>query len=162
MKISHNMFILKLLTDLCAIRQNVRKKTLPDVVYNILVVKEFKNKETCLKINGKQTVKLRSGSIKFKNHFQRLAAPFRICPDFKCIVKKAKSSDRGVIIFHTLKSIRHIFLAVFLINLYILMINLGNQLFFTEENRQWINLLNQFLKNMSIAKKWWKYILIKI
>ena len=95
MKISHNMFILKLLTDLCAIRQNVRKKTLPDVVYNILVVKEFKNKETCLKINGKQTVKLRSGSIKFKNHFQRLAAPFRICPDFKCIVKKAKSSDRG-------------------------------------------------------------------
>ena len=72
-----------------------KKNTLPDVVYIILVVKEFKNQETCLKINGKQTVKLRSSSIKFKNHFQRLAAPFRICPDFKCIVKKVKRSDRG-------------------------------------------------------------------
>ena len=31
------------------------------------------NKETFMKINGKQTVKLRSGSIKFKNHFKQCA-----------------------------------------------------------------------------------------
>ena len=37
-----------------------------------------KHKETCLKINGKQTVKLKSGSIKFKNHFKQLAIPFKI------------------------------------------------------------------------------------
>ena len=36
------------------------------------------HKETCLKINGKQTVKLRSGSIKFKNHFKQLNVPFKI------------------------------------------------------------------------------------
>ena len=30
------------------------------------------HKETCLKINGKQTVKLRSGSIKFQSHFKQL------------------------------------------------------------------------------------------
>ena len=28
-----------------------------------------KHKENCMKINGKQTVKLRSGLIIFKNHF---------------------------------------------------------------------------------------------
>ena len=27
------------------------------------------HKEVCLKVNGKQTVKLKTGSIKFKNHF---------------------------------------------------------------------------------------------
>ena len=41
-----------------------------------------KHKETCLKINGKQTVKLRSSSNKFKNHFRHLAVPFKIYADF--------------------------------------------------------------------------------
>ena len=36
------------------------------------------HKETCLKINGKQTVKLRSSSIKFKNFFKQLAVPFKM------------------------------------------------------------------------------------
>ena len=39
-------------------------------------------KETCLKINGKQTVKFRSSSIKFKNHFKQMAVPFKIYADF--------------------------------------------------------------------------------
>ena len=42
------------------------------------------HKKTCLEINGKQTVKLRSGSIKFKNHFKQLAAPFKMHADFEC------------------------------------------------------------------------------
>ena len=44
-----------------------------------------KHKETCLKINGKQTVKLRTGSIKFKNHFKQLAVPFKIYADFESL-----------------------------------------------------------------------------
>ena len=40
MKISHIMSILKILTDLCTIRQRV-KKTFASIVYNVLVVKEF-------------------------------------------------------------------------------------------------------------------------
>ena len=48
-----------------------------------------------LKITGKQTVKLRSGSIKFKNHFKRLSVPFKIYADFECNVKGVRSSDRG-------------------------------------------------------------------
>ena len=53
------------------------------------------HKETCLKINGKQAVKLRSGSIKFKNHFKQLAVPFKIYVDFECNVKRVTSSDRN-------------------------------------------------------------------
>ena len=38
----------------------------------------IEHKEPCFKINGKQSVKLRSGSIKFKNYFKQLAVPFKI------------------------------------------------------------------------------------
>ena len=41
-RISQIMCILKILTDLCIIRQNVRlKSTFADIVYNVLLVKEF-------------------------------------------------------------------------------------------------------------------------
>ena len=46
-----------------------------------------KHKETCLKIKDKQSVKLRSGSIKFKNHFKQLAVTFRIYADFEFVLK---------------------------------------------------------------------------
>ena len=51
------MCILRILTDLCVIRQNVGlRNTFADIVYNVLVVKKIliEHKETCLKINGKQ------------------------------------------------------------------------------------------------------------
>ena len=51
--------------------------------------------ETCLKINGKQTVKLRSGLIKFKNHFKQSDVPFKIYGDFECNVKEVKGIDRN-------------------------------------------------------------------
>ena len=50
------------------------------------------HKETCLKINGKQTVKLRSGAIKFKNQFKQLAVLFKISADFEYNVKGGKDS----------------------------------------------------------------------
>ena len=40
------------------------------------------HKEICLKIKGKQTLKLESGSIWFKNHFKELAVLFKIYADF--------------------------------------------------------------------------------
>ena len=43
------------------------------------------HKEICLKINGKETVKLKSGSIEFKNHSRQIPAPFKMYADFKCI-----------------------------------------------------------------------------
>ena len=53
------------------------------------------HKETCLKINGKQILKLRSGSIKFKNHFKQLAVPFKIYADFECYLEKIHTNERG-------------------------------------------------------------------
>ena len=61
--------------------------------------------------------------------------------------------------FYILKNIKNIFFVVLLISWYVLMIILANQLFFTEEEMQSINLLRKFLKNMNIAKK---NILIKV
>ena len=37
--------------------------------------------EICSIINGKQNVKLKSGSISFKNYFKQLPVPFTIYPD---------------------------------------------------------------------------------
>ena len=48
------------------------------------VLQEHKN--VCLKRNGKQSVKVKSGSIKFKNYFKQLAVPFKIYADFESVL----------------------------------------------------------------------------
>ena len=90
------------------------------------------HKETCLKINGKQRVKLKSGSIRFKTQFKQLTVPFKIYVDFESNLKRVKSSDRNNSTSFT-KNIKHIFFAVLLIKLFVLMTDSANQLFFTEE-----------------------------
>ena len=104
----------------------------------------IEHKETYLKINGKQNVKLKSRLIKFKNHFKQLIVLFRIYADFECNAKGVKNND---------KNVKIIFLGVLLMKLYTFMINLANQLFLTKEKMQSINLLKQFLKSMIISKK---------
>ena len=51
-----------------------------------------------------------------------------------------------MIMLHILTNIKHLFLAALLIKVFVLMINLASQLFFTEEKMQSMNLLKQFLK----------------
>ena len=55
----------------------------------------IEHNENCLIINGKQRVKLKSGSISFKNYFKKLPFPYKIYADFKCILKGVKSSDKN-------------------------------------------------------------------
>ena len=55
----------------------------------------IEHKENCLIINGKQSVKLKSGSISFKNYFKQLSVPFKIYADFKCLLKGVKSSNKN-------------------------------------------------------------------
>ena len=55
----------------------------------------IEHKENCLIINDKQSVKLKSGSISFKNYFKQLPAPFKIYADFECYLKRVKSSDKN-------------------------------------------------------------------
>ena len=61
-----------------------------------------------MKISGKQTVKLTSGSIKFKNHFQKLDVPFKIYDDFEFNLKVAQSNDRNDNTSYTEKYQNHI------------------------------------------------------
>ena len=55
----------------------------------------IEHKENCLIINGKQSVKLKSGSINFKTNFKQLPVPFKMYADFECILKGVKSSDKN-------------------------------------------------------------------
>ena len=52
-------------------------------------------KEICLKINSKQTVKLNSGFIEFKNYSRQIPAPFKIYADFECILKSVKNNKKN-------------------------------------------------------------------
>ena len=106
---------------------------------NVLV----KHKENCLSINGKKSVKLEEEIIKFEKYFKQIQVPFKIYADFECNLKKVKCNDR----------IKIVFLAVLLIKLFVLIIDLLNQLLFIEVKIQLANLLKQFLKNINIAKK---------
>ena len=51
----------------------------------------IEHREICLVINGNQNIKLKSGTISFKNHFKQIPVPFKIYADFECILKKVKS-----------------------------------------------------------------------
>ena len=55
----------------------------------------IEHKENCLLINGKQSVKLKSGSISSKNYSKQLPIPFKIYADFECILKGVKSSNKN-------------------------------------------------------------------
>ena len=88
------------------------------------------HKGICLQMNGKQAVKLGSGSIKFKSLFKQLAVPFNIYAGSESILKGVRGSDTKIIL-HRLKNIRNTFLAALPTKLLVLMIYLVNQLFFT-------------------------------
>ena len=111
---------------------------------NVLI----KYKENCLSINGKQSVKLEKGTIKFENYFKQIPAPFKIYADFECNLKSVEC-DEG---FYT-KNINIAFLVVLLIKLFVLMKGLLSQLLFIEVKMLLINLLKQFLRSISIAEK---------
>ena len=49
----------------------------------------IEHKKNCLIINGKQNVKLKSGSISFKNYFKQLPVPFKMYANFECILEKS-------------------------------------------------------------------------
>ena len=65
---------------------------LADLSYVLYVLIE--HKETCFKTNGKQSIRLNSGSV-FKNYFKQLAVPFKIYADFESVLKGVKSSDKN-------------------------------------------------------------------
>ena len=53
----------------------------------------IKHKENCLSINGKQSVKLEKGIIKFENYFKQIPVPFKIYADFECNLESVESYE---------------------------------------------------------------------
>ena len=52
------------------------------------------HKKQCSIIHGKQSVKLKGGTISLKNYCKQLPVPFKIYDDFECIPKGVKSSNK--------------------------------------------------------------------
>ena len=145
----------KILTDFCAIKQKINtyiyfcKCSLQCFSSEKILQK---HKENCLVINGKQSIKLKSGSISFKNCFKQLPIPFKIYADFECLLKGVKSSDKNNGLY-TEKYQDHIpysfaFKVVCIDNKFSKRVALyrGKKMLLTD-------LLKQFLKSMIIAKK---------
>ena len=101
-----------------------------------------------MSINGKQSVKLEKGIIKFENYFKQIPVPFKIYADFECNLESVESYED----FYSEKH-QDTLLVVLLTSLFVLMINLVIRLFFLEVKMLRINLLKQFLKSMNAVKK---------
>ena len=108
----------------------------------------IKHKENCLSINGKQSVKLEKGTIKFETFFKQIPVPFKIYADFECNLKSVECDEGSYT-----KNIKITFLVVLLIKLSPLMIDLLSQLLFIEVKMLLMNLLKQFLRSINIAEK---------
>ena len=90
------MSISKILTDLCVMRQKYKKHFCKYCLHCFSNEKFLiEHKETCLKITGKQSIKLKGGSIELKNHFKQLAVPFRIYADYESLLKDVQSSNKS-------------------------------------------------------------------
>ena len=111
---------------------------------NVLI----KHKENCLSINGKQSVKLEEGIIKFENYFKQIPVPFKIYADFECNLESAESYEGSYT-----KNINITFLAVLLTKLFASIIGLVSEFLSLEVKMLLMNLLKQFLESMSAAKK---------
>ena len=78
MVLLHITCILKILTDLCLIKQNPKKKIFCKDCLQCFSSKKvlINHKEDCLMINGKENVKLEKGFISFKNFNRQIPVPF--------------------------------------------------------------------------------------
>ena len=91
----------------------------------------IKHKENFLSINGKQSVKLEKGIIKFENYFKQIPVPFKSYADFECNLKSFKCNEGSYT-----ENIKITFLVVLLIKLLALMIDLLIQLLFIKVKMQ--------------------------
>ena len=53
----------------------------------------IKHKENCLRINGKQSVKLEKRIIEFENYFKQIPVPFKYYADFECNLRGVESDE---------------------------------------------------------------------
>ena len=90
MKTSHIMRTSKILTELCFTKQRIKtENTFFKSCFHCFSSKivSTERKEFCLSINGAQSVRLGKGTIKFKNYFKQIPAPFKIYADLESNLK---------------------------------------------------------------------------
>ena len=94
---SHHVYIKDFNRFICNKKKNKKKKSFCKCCLQCFSSEKIliEHKENCLIINGKQSVKLKCGSISFKNCFKQLPIPFKFYADFECILKGVKSSDKN-------------------------------------------------------------------
>ena len=68
----------------------------------------LEHKEDCLVINVKQNVKLEERVISFKKNFRKIPVPFKLYPDFECILKNVDNDIINNDISYTRKYQDHI------------------------------------------------------
>ena len=107
----------------------------------------IKHKKNCLSINGKQSVKPQKGITKFENYFKHIRVLLKLML-IECNLRGVESYEGSYT-----KNIKITFLAVFLIELFVLIIALLSKLFFIEVKMQLMNLLKQLLRSINIARK---------
>ena len=102
------MSISKILIGLCVITQ-YEQKMLLQILFTIFSSKKVlqKNKKVCLKINRKQSMKLRGSPIKFKNYFKQLAVPFKIHADFESVLERVQNNNNDNNASYTKKYQKH-------------------------------------------------------
>ena len=83
------------------------------------------DKEDCLIINGKQSVKSEKGTIEFENYFIQIPVPFKIYADFECNLEGVESHEGSYT-----KNMKITFLVVLLTKLFALITSLVSQLLF--------------------------------
>ena len=108
----------------------------------------IKHKENCLSINGKQSVILEKGIIKFENYFKQIPVPFKIYADFECNLRDVECYEG----FYT-KNVKITLLVVLLIKSFVLMRYLLSESLFIQVKIQLVNLSKQFLRSINIAEK---------
>ena len=108
-----------------------------------------KHKEVFLSINGLESVRLEKRRVEFKTFFKQIPVPFKVYTDFECNLNNVESYEGS----YSKKYQYFLLLVVLLTNLFVLMIDLVSQLFFTEVKMLLINLLKQ-LKSMNTLKQY--------
>ena len=83
------------------------------------------HKNVCLAINGAQSVRLKKGTIEFRNYFKQIPVPFKIYADFEHNLKAVEIYEGSYS-----KNIRVTFLEVLLTKLFRLMIAVVKRLLF--------------------------------
>ena len=93
---SHYVYIKDFSRFLCNKRKNKNKNYFCKCCLQCFSSEKvlIEHKENCLIINGKQSVKIKSGSISFKNYLKQLPV-FKIYADFECILKGVESSNKN-------------------------------------------------------------------